>query len=121
MNQNGDLLVSNIGASKSVQEAQQTIIGTHAYKAPEVLQKEFTYKSDVYSFGIFIWELWYRKPFPLPTLDRSINIWKDEDLTECETLLFEQVKSIFASCTSENPASRPSFDVLQQLSTFSDI
>ena len=53
-----DVVISDLGISKSSMDDDGEIYGVISYMAPEILQgKRYTMASDIYSFGMIMWEL----------------------------------------------------------------
>lgn len=85
------------------------------WMAPESLEKSvYDYRTDVWSYGVLLWELMTRGVVPYPDVD-NFDIYRY--LKEgrrmlrpryCPVLLYR----IMLSCWDEDPAKRPTFDML---------
>ena len=86
-------------------------IGTVRWTAPEVLKGlDYSESADIYGFGIVIWELYTRMvPYDQCTFDSHVeDLILEGTLPDLPPECPGPIRTLFLSCCSPNPHSRPS-------------
>lgn len=111
-----NIKVSDYGQNRIRELARtMTSIGVVSYTAPEILNGDpVSVKSSIYAFGIIMWELYTRKiayqnENVMKLVTKVLNGYRP-NIKECPIV----VQELIQSCMNEDPASRPTWDMLQQ-------
>lgn len=127
----GQVKVSDFGASKEIEELTQgdegmrgTLTGTPLWMAPEVvLEKGYGKASDVFSFGATVMEMLTGKPpnAHLKNFAALVRHWDREQPVAIPSTLSPVAVDFLERCLRIDPAARPTVDELLEHPFVSDV
>mmetsp|Transcript_44716 Transcript_44716/g.107901 ORF Transcript_44716/g.107901 Transcript_44716/m.107901 type:complete len:376 (-) Transcript_44716:159-1286(-) len=116
----GEVCIFDFGLARELPScSNDEICGTPRYLAPEVLRGEgYSFNSDVYSFGVLLHEV---VSLHQPKRPKNVSVQSQNDMrSTCSSLTRPSLDDIpcrivsylIQDCWSDNPESRPSFEVV---------